>query len=69
MVGFLTLVAVLAYIMATIAFLTALTATDIQFILAGVYATCGTVAAGCAGIISQLEHQRAPAQTAGDPPS
>jgi len=55
MVLFLGIVAVIAYLISAATFAIALTASDIQLILSGVFATCGTVAAGCAAIISHLK--------------
>lgn len=54
-VGFLQVVAVLSYLFAIAVFLLALNASDIQFILSGVAATCGTCAAAGAAIAARLD--------------
>lgn len=76
MAGFLGLVAVISYLFAGFIFLVAFGASDIQFILAGVFATCGTVAAAGAAVVSRLDMidirlrlQAKPAETPSSGPS
>lgn len=55
MIPFLSIVAGLSYLIAGFAFVFAFGASDVQFILAGVFAICGTVAAAGGGIIERLD--------------
>lgn len=55
MITFLALVAGLSYLLAGFAFVLAFGASDIQFILSGVFAICGTVAAAGGGIIERID--------------
>lgn len=54
MVGFLGLVGALSYLLAAFAFISAFNASDIQIILSGVFATCGTVAIAGAAMLHRL---------------
>lgn len=55
MAVFLGLIAALAYLITFIGVAAAIDGTDIQWILAGIYATCGTVAAAGAAIVARLD--------------
>jgi hypothetical protein len=55
MLFFLTAVAVISYVIAVLALIVAMSAaSDILFVLSGVYATCGTVAMIGGGVIERL---------------
>ena len=55
MLFFLTAVAVISYVIAVLALIVAMSAaSDILFVLSGVYATCGTVAMIGGGVIVRL---------------
>jgi hypothetical protein len=55
MIGFLAVVAVLSYLFSAFAFFLAFGGSDIQFILAGVFATCGTCAAAGGAIAERVD--------------
>jgi hypothetical protein len=55
MSAFLAIVSILSYLFAAFAFVLAFSGSDIQFILAGVFATCGTVAATGVAIVNRLD--------------
>lgn len=55
MASFLGIVAVLSYLFAGLAFVAAFGASDVQFILAGVFAIVGTVAATGTAIVNRLD--------------
>ena len=52
---FLMVVSVTSYVIAIVAFVGGLAHSDMQLVLAGVFATCGTVAFAGAAVIERLE--------------